>query len=116
MNTNFQSPNLQKEIIRKKNNFFQCSPINLLIILYQLTKFAAHSCYSFRNIMITNFQSPNLQREIIQKKNTFSFKFSQIDLFIFLYQQTNFEAPICYSFRDIMKSKSAKGDNSKKIK
>ena len=68
--------------------------------------------------MITNFQSPNLQREIIQKKKkiTFSFKFSQIDLLIFLYQQTNFEAPICYSFRDIMKSKSAKGDNSKKIK
>ena len=69
--------------------------------------------------MITNFQSPNLQREIIQKKKkkkTFSFKFSQIDLLIFLYQQTNFEAPICYSFRDIMKSKSAKGDNSKKLK
>ena len=66
--------------------------------------------------MITNFQSPNLQREIIQKKKiTFSFKFSQIDLLIFLYQQTNFEAPICYSFRDIMESKSAKGDNSKKI-
>ena len=69
--------------------------------------------------MITNFQSPNLQREIIQKKInkiTFSLKFSQIDLLIFLYQQTNFEAPICYSFRDIMKSKSAKGDNLKKIK
>ena len=116
MNTNFQSPNLQREIIRKKITFFQFSPINLLIILYQLTKFAAHSCYSFRN-MITNFQSSNLQREIIQKKKiTFSFKFSQIDLLIFLYQQTNFEAPICYSFRDIMKSKSAKGDNSKKIK
>ena len=115
MNTNFQSPNLQREIIRKKITFFQFSPINLLIILYQLTKFAAHSCYSFRNIMITNFQSSNLQREIIQKKKiTFSFKFSQIDLLIFLYQQTNFEAPICYSFRDIMKSKSAKGDNSKK--
>ena len=68
--------------------------------------------------MITNFQSPNLQREIIQKKKkiTFSFKFSQIDLLIFLNQQTNFEAPICYSFGDIMKSKSAKGDNSNKIK
>ena len=115
MNTNFQSPNLQREIIRKKITFFQFSPINLLIILYQLTKFAAHSYYSFRNIMITNFQSSNLQREIIQKKKI-SFKFSQIDLLIFLYQQTNFEAPICYSFRDIMKSKSAKGDNSKKIK
>ena len=43
-------------------------PIDLLIILYQLTKFEAPSCYDFRDIMITNFQSPNLQREIIRKK------------------------------------------------
>ena len=41
-----QSPNLQREIIRKK----------------------VPSCYSFRDIMITNFQSPDLQREIIPKK------------------------------------------------
>ena len=70
MITNFQSPNLQREIIGKKLNnfFFKFSQINLLIILYQLTKFEAPSGYSFRDIMITNFQSPNLQREIIQKK------------------------------------------------
>ena len=69
MNTNFQSPNLQREIIRKKKiRFFKFSPIDILIILYQLTKFEAPSCYSFRDIMITNFQSPNLQREIIGKK------------------------------------------------
>ena len=63
MNTNFQSPNLQREIVRKKMKslFFKFSPIDLLIILYQLTKFEAPSCYSFRDIMITNFQSPNLQ-------------------------------------------------------
>ena len=48
--------------------FFLFSPIDLLIILYQLTKFEAPSCYSFRDIMYTNFQSPNLQREIIKKK------------------------------------------------
>ena len=48
--------------------FFLFSPIDLLIILYQLTKFDASSCYSFRDIMKTNFQSPNLQKEIIQKK------------------------------------------------
>ena len=62
-----ESPNLQREIIRKKYNnfFFIFSPIDLLIILYQLTKFEAPSCYSFRDIMITNFQSPNLQSEII---------------------------------------------------
>ena len=70
MNTNFQSPNLQREIIRKKYNnfFFKFSSINFLIILYQLTKFEAGSCYNFLDIMITNFQSPNLQREIIPKK------------------------------------------------
>ena len=75
MNTNFQSPNLQREIIRKKIKklFFKFSPIDLLIILYQLTKFEAPSCYSFRDIMITNFQSPNLQREIIGKKNKITF-------------------------------------------
>ena len=37
----------------KKNFFFRFSPIDLLIILYQLTKFEAPSCYSFRDIMIT---------------------------------------------------------------
>ena len=71
--------------------------------------------------MITNFQSPNLQREIIQKKiKYFFFKFSPIDLLIILYQLTKFEAPSCYSLRyhdyKFSKSKSAKGDNSKKIK
>ena len=69
MNTNFQSPNLQREIVQKnKITFFNFSPIDLLIILYQLTKFEAPSCYSFRDIMNTNFQSPNLQREIIRIK------------------------------------------------
>ena len=69
MNTNFQSPNLQREIIRKnKITFFRFSAIDLLIILYQLTKIEAPSCYSFRDIMNTNFQSPNFQREIIRKK------------------------------------------------
>ena len=42
-----QSPNLQREITRKKQLFFKFSPIDLLIILYQLTKFEAPSCYSF---------------------------------------------------------------------
>ena len=31
--------------------------IDLLIILYQLTKFEAPSCYSFSDIMIANIQS-----------------------------------------------------------
>ena len=71
--------------------------------------------------MITNFQSPNLQREIIRKNKIFFFKFSPIDLLIILYQLTKFEAPSCYSFSryhdyKFSKSKSAKGDNLKKIK
>ena len=54
--------------------FFKFSPIDLLIILYQMTKYEAPSCNTFRDIMITNFQSPNLQREIIRKKyNNFFF-------------------------------------------
>ena len=76
-----ESPNLQREIIRKKKNifFFRFLPIDLLIILYQLTKFEAPSCYSFRNIMITNFKSPNLQREIIRKKyNNFVLNFQEL--------------------------------------
>ena len=69
MITNFQSPNLQREVIHeKKIFFFLFSPVDLLIILYQLTKFEAPSCNSFWDIMITNFQSPNLQREVIRKK------------------------------------------------
>ena len=59
--------NFQREIIRK-NLSFKFSPGNLLIILYQLTKFEAPSYNSFRDITITNLQSPNLQREIIQIK------------------------------------------------
>ena len=68
MITKDQSPNLQMEIIRKKNIFFRFSPIDLLIILFQLTKFEAPSCNTSYDIMITNFQSSNLQREIIRKK------------------------------------------------
>ena len=69
MITNFQSPNLQKgDNSKKLDNFFNFSPIDILIILYQMTKFEAPSCYSFRDIMITNFQCPNLQRGIIPKK------------------------------------------------
>ena len=80
MITNFQCPNLQKEIIQKNKITFlkKITPINLLIILYQLTKVEAPSCYTFRDIMIRNFQSPNMQREIIQK-NIFFFKFSPIN-------------------------------------
>ena len=69
MITNFQSQNLQREIIRKKLNkfFFSFSSIDLLIIFFQLTKIEAPSFYSFRDIRLSIFQSPNLQREITKK-------------------------------------------------
>ena len=103
MITNFQSPNLQREIIRKKKNiFFLFSPINILLLLYQLAKLEAPSCNTFRDIMITNFQSPNLQREIIRKKAKLFFKFSPINFLIILYQLTKFDAPSCNTFRVIM--------------
>ena len=81
--------------------------MNFLIILYQLTKFEAPSCYPFPDIMITNFKSPNLQREIIRKlyNNFFFYKFSPFDIFIIIYQQTKFDAPSCSTFRDIMITK-----------
>ena len=80
--------------------------MNLLIILYQLIKFEAPICYTFRDIMIKNFQSPNLQREIIKKKyNIFFLNFSPIHQLIILYQLTKFEVPSCDSFRDIMITK-----------
>ena len=94
MITNSQSPNLQREIIRKKITFFNFAPGNLLVILYQLTKFEAPSCNTFREIMITNSQSPNLQREV---KKTFC-KFAPGKLHIILYQLTKFEAPSCNAF------------------
>ena len=79
MITNFKSPNLQREIIKKnKITFFKFSPINLFIILYQLTKFEAPSCDSVRDIMNTIFPSPNLQREIIRKKYGFFLNFHQL--------------------------------------
>ena len=49
MITNFRSPHLQMEIIKKKTFFFSSkfSPSHLLIILYQLTMFEAPSCNTF---------------------------------------------------------------------
>ena len=66
--------------------------------------------------MITNFQSPNLQREIFRKKK---FKFAPGNLLVIFYQLNKFEAPSCNTFLryhdyKFTKSKSAKGDNSKK--
>ena len=100
-----------------KELFFKFSPIDLLIILYQLTKFEAPSCYSFRDIMNTNFQSPNLQREIIKKKKKkkLFLKFSPIDLLIILYQLTKFEAPSYYSFRDIMNTNFQRANLQREI-
>ena len=120
MITNFQSPNLQREIIRKiEKLFFKFSPIDLLIILYQLTKFEAPSCYSLRYHDYKFSKSKSAKGDNSKKIEKLFFKFSPIDLLIILYQLTKFEAPSCYSLRyhdyKFSKSKSAKGDNTKKI-
>ena len=72
MITNFQSPNLQREIIQKKIKllFFKFSPIDLLIILHQLTKFEAPNCFSFRDIMNTNFSKSKSAKGDDSKKTT----------------------------------------------
>ena len=57
MITNFQSPNLQREIIRKKNQitFFKFAIGNLFVILYQLTN---------KNIIMSSFKSSgDIQRK-----------------------------------------------------
>ena len=50
--TSFQLTNMQRAIAQKKDNnfFFKFWSGNLLIILYQLTKFKATSCNSFWDI------------------------------------------------------------------
>ena len=50
--------------------FFLFPPGDLLIILYQLTKFETYTYNTYADITIINFQSQNLQREINWKKNT----------------------------------------------
>ena len=77
MNTNFQKSKSEKGDDSKKNKkktFFNFSSVHFTIILFQLTKFEAPSCHTFRDIMITNFQSPNLHREKFEKNRIFFFK------------------------------------------
>ena len=57
--------------------------------------FEAHSCYSFRDILITSFQCQNLQMAITQKKITFS-NFSPGNLLIILNDLAKFEAHSCF--------------------
>ena len=70
--------------------FFLFPPGDLLIILYQLTKFETYTYNTYADITIINFQSPNLQREINRKKNNV---FTRQSTYIILYQLTKFEAP-----------------------
>ena len=52
-----------------KISFFQFKlpPANLLIILYQLTKFEAPGCNSFWDLLITNFNSDPLKGALLHK-------------------------------------------------
>ena len=54
---------------KKKQTFFKFSSDNLLIILYQLTKFEATSCKSFLDILITSFKCQNLNGKICKGNN-----------------------------------------------
>ena len=68
-----QIPELQRAIIQKNIYiYFKYSPATHLSSSFQLTKFQAPSCNSFRDILIWNYQNPNLQRAIIQKKKFFT--------------------------------------------
>ena len=94
-----------------------CSPGNLFITLFQLTKSEATSCKSFQDIFIGSVRCPNLQRALTQKmQRAIKNEFSPGNLIITLYQLSKFEGPSCNRFSNIKFSiaKFAKGDNSKK--
>ena len=79
---------------------FKFSPGYLLSIFYQLTKFEATCCNSFRDFFTISFQCQNLQRAIT--RIFFFFKFSPGYLLSIFYQLTKFEAICCNSFRDFL--------------
>ena len=68
-----------------KSLFLKFSPGNLLILLYQLSKFEAIAVIVFEK---SSFLCPNFQRAITQKKK----KFSPGSLLIILYLLTKFKA------------------------
>ena len=99
MITNVLSPNLRRGIIRKKYNFFfKFSPGNLLIILYQLTKFEAPHYNSFRDILNFKFSKSKSAKGDNSKNKINFIEFSQDNLLINLYQLTKFEAPSYNTF------------------
>ena len=78
--------------------FLKFSSGNLLIILYQLSKFEAPSCNGFWDIKFS-------LSKIAQGNNEFFvFNFHQVVLII-LYPLTKFEAPTCNSFWNILITK-----------
>ena len=79
------------------------SPGDLLVVLYQLTKFEAPRYNKFRYtcILITVFM-PTFAKGNSSKKSNQFFKTSPGNLLIILYHLTEFEAPIYNSFRDII--------------
>ena len=98
--TYFGCPNLQRTITRKlhraitkKKHFLSFSPSNLLIIFYQLYKFEAPSCNSFRDSMFSMSQFAKVN----SIKNNFMF-FSPDNLRNILFQLSKFEAHSCDNF------------------
>ena len=78
---------------KKKTFFYKFSPGNLIITLYQLTKFEAPSCKGLRDITfsLTIFAKGD-------NSNFFFFNFSPGYLLIISYKLGKFVAPSCYSF------------------
>ena len=76
--------NIQRAISRKKKFLF--SPGNLLIILYQLSKFEAPSCNVLLRYQVFYVQICKWQK---LKKYILFIKFSLGNLLIILYQPTN---------------------------
>ena len=84
---------------------------------------SAETKLQFQNYPKSTSKSKFAKGDYSKKQNNFFFRFSPIDQLIILYQLTKFEAPGCYlvqfsRYHDykFSKSKSAKGDNLKKIK
>ena len=75
MITNFQSPNLQREIIQKKKKTFV---FNFHKLIYLFSSISRPTLKLLAVIVFEISCSPNLQREIIRKKNNFFQNFNQL--------------------------------------
>ena len=67
-----------KSLNNSLNNFFKIFTSYLLIMLYSLTKFEAHSCYTFWDILITKFHYDHLKGHSSTKGDNPNFKLEDL--------------------------------------